>query len=119
LNAGSYRALVISHIRRATDGPVSLANTQPLVRERRERMHCSAHNGRLSEIEAFPVGNLRHFCRVDETDSAVAFSAFSSGLWSLWHDGEKPTLDDRLAVIARRDRSARLASTPRTRISRC
>jgi hypothetical protein len=88
-------------------------------------MHCFAHNGRLLEIEAFAVGYPRYFCRVDETDrvnkpnSEVAFCALLKWLWPLWRDGEKPSLDDRLAVIARRNRSARFASTPRTRISRC
>ena len=43
-----YRSsAVISHIRRATQGRRSLANTQPFARELGGRMHVFAHNGDL------------------------------------------------------------------------
>jgi hypothetical protein len=73
---------------------------------------CPRSKHSRSETFAISVGWTRPTPR-------LLFSAFSSGLWPLWHDGEKPTLDDRLAVAARLNRSARLVSTPRTRISRC
>ena len=38
--------LVLSHIRRATRGPVTLANTQPFIREFGGHVHVFAHNGR-------------------------------------------------------------------------
>ena len=44
---GPATTLAISHIRRATLGVVSLANTQPFVRELAGRMHTFAHNGHL------------------------------------------------------------------------
>src|SRR3970040_386769 len=37
--------LVVSHIRKATQGSVSLANTQPFTRELGGRVHVFAHNG--------------------------------------------------------------------------
>lgn len=43
--------LVLSHIRHATRGGNSLANTQPFVRELGGRMHVFAHNGRLDGVE--------------------------------------------------------------------
>lgn len=39
--------LLISHIRHATRGARTLANTQPLARELGGRTHVFAHNGRL------------------------------------------------------------------------
>jgi glutamine amidotransferase len=92
-------AIVISHIRRATDGPVSLANTQPFVRELGGRMHCFAHNGRLPEIAAL-LSKCEHFRPVGETDSEIAFCALLEQLRPLWRKGAVPGLDDRLAIIA-------------------
>jgi predicted glutamine amidotransferase len=70
------------------------------MRELGGRMHCFAHNGRLPDIAAAPRAR-RHFHPVGETDSEVAFCALLERLWPLWGDGEIPSLDDRLAVIAR------------------
>jgi len=39
--------LVLSHIRKATQGALTLANTQPFARELGGRMHVFAHNGDL------------------------------------------------------------------------
>jgi predicted glutamine amidotransferase len=44
-NQGPATGLAISHIRHATRGEVSLANTQPFVRELGGRTHVFAHNG--------------------------------------------------------------------------
>ncbi len=46
--------LLISHIRHATRGALSLANTQPFGREFGGRTHLFAHNGRLEG--ALPPG---------------------------------------------------------------
>jgi glutamine amidotransferase len=43
--------LIVPHMRHATQGGISLANTQPFVRELGGRMHLFAHNGRLTDIE--------------------------------------------------------------------
>ena len=42
---------VIAHIRHATQGGLSLANTQPFARELGGRMHVFAHNGMLPGVE--------------------------------------------------------------------
>ena len=47
---GSSTPLAISHIRRATQGAVTLANTQPFLRELGGRMHVFAHNGHLPGV---------------------------------------------------------------------
>jgi len=65
--------LVISHIRRATVGAVSMKNCQPFMRELGGRMHVFAHNGHL-ELDALrerlPLGG---YAPVGDTDSERAF----------------------------------------------
>ena len=43
--------LVLSHIRRATRGGISLANTQPFARELGGQLHVFAHNGDLPRVQ--------------------------------------------------------------------
>jgi predicted glutamine amidotransferase len=92
--------LVLSHIRRATRGPISLANTQPFVRELGGRMHVFAHNGRLEGIDDQGTGP-RRFSPVGETDSELAFCILLENLAPLWSGGKVPSLDERQALIAR------------------
>ncbi len=47
----SRSATVIAHVRRATQGPRMLRNTQPFTRELGGRLHVFAHNGMLPGIE--------------------------------------------------------------------
>ena len=47
---GPSTPLALSHIRRATQGAVTLANTQPFVRELAGRTHVFAHNGNLPGV---------------------------------------------------------------------
>ena len=93
--------LVLSHIRRATDGAVSLANTQPFTRELGGRMHAFAHNGRLPGIAALTGGGERRFRPVGDTDSEIALCVLLDRLAPLWAAGEVPALAERLAVIGR------------------
>jgi glutamine amidotransferase len=51
---GPATTLAISHIRHATQGTVTLANTQPFVRELGGVSHCFAHNGNLVGIASDP-----------------------------------------------------------------
>ncbi|MBT8063406.1 MAG: class II glutamine amidotransferase [Gammaproteobacteria bacterium] len=62
---------VISHIRQATVGGVSLRNTQPYVRELFGKLHCFAHNGDL-EFDSAIEGPL-DFQPIGESDSELAF----------------------------------------------
>lgn len=99
-SGGPSTDLAISHIRRATRGTVSLANTQPFVRELGGRMHTFAHNGDLPGIwcsEALALGAHRP---VGETDSEQAFCALLARLAGLWTGNSTPPLQERLDVLA-------------------
>lgn len=89
---------VIAHIRKATQGPRLLRNTQPFTRELGGRAHVFAHNGMLTGIEGdarFPTSRFR---RIGDTDSEHAFCALLDRLAPLWERGQPP-LGDRLAVV--------------------
>ncbi|MBE0547224.1 MAG: class II glutamine amidotransferase, partial [Rubrivivax sp.] len=97
---GPATGLAVSHIRHATRGEVSLANTQPFVRELGGRTHVFAHNGDLPGIygsEALAPGPFRP---VGQTDSEHAFCALLARLGALWQAPDAPTLDARMAVLA-------------------
>lgn len=68
--------LVIAHIRRATRGAMTLANTQPFVRELWGRTHTFAHNGDLDFHPRLDGTTSRRFCPIGETDSETAFCDF-------------------------------------------
>jgi glutamine amidotransferase len=90
--------LVLAHIRHATQGARSLANTQPYARELGGRMHVFAHNGMLPGVEAaFPSAGAR-FQPVGETDSEAAFCGLLNRLAPLWRDGPPPA-EARLAAF--------------------
>lgn len=61
---------VISHIRQANRGEVSLENTHPFIRELWGKNWTYAHNGQLSGYEALEMG---HASPVGQTDSERAF----------------------------------------------
>jgi glutamine amidotransferase len=94
-------SLVISHIRHATRGTVSLQNTQPFVREIGGRMHCFAHNGKLDGIDDHPAFGSRSFTPVGETDSELAACALFSRMAELWRTDAAPTLQQRRSVVTR------------------
>lgn len=97
---GPATDLAISHIRHATRGSLSLANTQPFVRELGGRTHVFAHNGDLPGIEeaiALPPGAHRP---VGQSDSEYAFCALLSRMRPLWIGASAPPLPARLSVLA-------------------
>ena len=64
--------LVLSHIRKATTGPVVLRNTHPFMREFNGRMHSFAFNGNVPGV--FDLGlESNRFIPVGETDAEFAF----------------------------------------------
>ncbi len=93
--------LLISHIRHATQGRISLANTQPFQRELGGRTHVFAHNGRLDGIERRHAGGWHRFRPISETDSEVAFCVLLEQLTPLWQGSTVAALDERLRVVAR------------------
>jgi glutamine amidotransferase len=92
--------IVISHIRLATAGMVSLRNTHPFLRELGGRMHSFAHNGRLPGIENLTAGGETCFRPVGESDSERAFCALLGRLCALWC-GAVPPAAARLAEVTR------------------
>jgi glutamine amidotransferase len=93
--------MVLSHIRHATRGRISLANTQPFARELGGRLHVFAHNGRLGGIESCHAGEWDRFQPVGETDSEIAFCILLERLLDLWQYRMEPSVEDRLAVVKR------------------
>lgn len=91
--------LVISHIRKATQGEHILANCQPFARELGGRMHVFAHNGDLDaqRLSQLPLGLHRP---IGTTDSEYAFCALLQSLSTLWLEASGiPLLEDRLACV--------------------
>ncbi len=98
-NAFSSR-IALSHIRLATQGKVTLRNTQPFQRPLCGRMHIFAHNGDLPGIEdAFPLGSC-HFQPIGDTDSEHAFCLLLQQMKALWREHPHPTLQQRHELIA-------------------
>lgn len=98
LAGGPSTTLALGHIRHATQGARTLANTAPFARELAGRMHVFAHNGNLHGID-ISLGS-GSFQPIGETDSEQAFCALLEKLEELYISAEIPTLKHRLAVIA-------------------
>jgi len=95
---GPATDLALSHIRHATRGAISLANTQPFVRELGGQTHAFAHNGDLPGIfEALAPGR---YHPVGQTDSEHAFCVLLERLRGLWRGSAPPGLEDRLSLVA-------------------
>lgn len=100
-SSGPATHLAISHIRHATQGEISLANTQPFVREMAGLTHTFAHNGNLPGIQSSASLVVNHHRPVGTTDSEHAFCA----LLERWHAAfglhpREPSLHQRLGVVA-------------------
>lgn len=84
---------VVSHIRQANSGAVSLENTHPYTRELWGRNWTFAHNGQLDQVEGLDTG---FYTPVGQTDSEHAFCWLLQQLKSRY-----PTVpEDRLGVFA-------------------
>jgi len=66
-------SITVAHVRRASAGTKSLANTHPFRRAVHGRLHHFAHNGTLHGIEQTPEAQPLIRDRVGETDSELAF----------------------------------------------
>lgn len=93
--------LVISHIRKATQGAHTLGNCQPFARELGGRMHVFAHNGHLDPSrlqDAYPQGANRP---VGETDSEIAFCALLERLRPMWLEADGvPSFEPRWNIVS-------------------
>jgi len=98
---GPKTTLAISHIRHATQGVVSLANTQPFVREFAGAMHTFAHNGDLAGIERSGLLLSDRYAPVGHTDSEFAFCTLLNRLHQLHGRSQsRPSIEERLDVVA-------------------
>jgi len=91
-------SIAIAHIRKATQGPRSLRNTQPFTRELGGRVHLFAHNGMLRGIESHARFQTERFRPIGDTDSEQAFCALLERVASLW-GRELPSMEDRLHEV--------------------
>jgi len=93
--------LVLSHIRKATEGAIAIKNTQPFSRELGGHMHVFVHNGHLPKIREHSRFRVNSFHPVGDTDSEYAFCALLERIRPLWrcHDAI-PDLAARLDLVA-------------------
>jgi glutamine amidotransferase len=98
---GPSTQLAISHIRHATRGAISLANTQPFARELGGRMHVFAHNGHLPGIDDCAVLAPGTYRPVGQTDSELAYCALLARLSEIWSGAEAPSLGERASLLTR------------------
>lgn len=93
--------IVLSQIRRATQGDRSLRNTQPFSRELGGQMHTFVHNGDLGEIAKAPTMRLGVHTPIGDTDSEHAFCVLMERMRAVWRTPRAvPSVDDRLGVFA-------------------
>jgi len=84
----SYQA--VFHVRRATKGTVSFANTHPFVREMWGMSWAFVHHGNVD----WPIESLRGpFQPVGETDTERVFCWILDGLWRIFGDRAPPWKD--------------------------
>ncbi|GAD47818.1 hypothetical protein NT2_01_05920 [Caenibius tardaugens NBRC 16725] len=88
--------LVVAHVRRATVGTPSLANTHPFQRRIHGQTHSFAHNGDLAELKVRYAGSPQAGECVGETDSELAFMVLLSQFAKL---NDTATLADRFEIF--------------------
>lgn len=94
--------LLISHIRQATKGDLTLKNTHPFMRELGGCMHVFAHNGDAQSIQGTPNFTINRFQPIGDTDSEYAFCSLLDKLVPLWekNKGEVPLLKQRFEIVS-------------------
>ncbi|MCP4296135.1 MAG: class II glutamine amidotransferase [Proteobacteria bacterium] len=100
--------LVISHIRRATQGDIKLSNTQPFARELCGQMHLFVHNGDLLHIQKNDAFSMKDFHPLGDTDSEYAYCDLMKRMKEVWQKDNKPDLMKRYELISE---FARITST--------
>jgi predicted glutamine amidotransferase len=94
-------SLVLSHIRKATLGPVASRNCQPFVRELGGAWHSFAHNGDLKGLAGHSRSRAEGSRPIGETDSELAFCALLDALRPLWSRGTLPPIAERRQAVSR------------------
>lgn len=94
-----HSALVLCHIRKATQGDVASRNCQPSMRELGGVWHSFAHNGNLKGLQEDPRFNASNYQTIGETDSEYAFCALMDRMQTLWRSGHRPTYEARRDVV--------------------
>ncbi len=93
--------MVVSHIRKATQGDIAIRNTQPFSRELGGSMHVFAHNGHVPDARNGSQFSIDAFHPIGETDSEYAFCALLERIRPLWRNAEGiPDLAARFEVVA-------------------
>lgn len=94
-------ALVLSHLRHATQGDAAVRNCQPFVRELGGAMHVFAHNGNLDRGSLACLTSPDGFRPVGETDSELAFCVLLERLRPLWRGAAGvPSVERRREIVA-------------------
>ena len=91
--------LLISHIRKATQGKPALWNTQPFARELGGKMHVFAHNGDLVAIQNLTISTPSVFTPIGNTDSESAFCYLLGKLSSIWRQKSPPSISQRYDLV--------------------
>jgi len=91
--------IIISHIRLATTGEVSIRNTQPFARELGGRLHVFTHNGELGNIEHKLDLTQSPYKPIGKTDSEIAFCYLMQNMEKIWKQGSIPNLEKRYQVF--------------------
>ncbi len=92
---GVTSPLVIAHIRHASVGSNSFANTHPFERELGGVRHVFAHNGNVVDIRREPP-TLGGFHPIGDTDSEYAFCVLLNRLTGAWRGPEPPSAATRI-----------------------
>jgi len=91
--------LVLSHIRKATQGSICLRNTQPFMRELGGQPHVFAHNGDLGNVRERVNIAEGPYRTIGDTDSEHAFCYLLKLMQPLWQAAIAPTMAQRLEVF--------------------
>ena len=90
---------IISHIRFATQGEVSVRNTQPFSRELGGNRHVFAHNGDFHNLEEKLDVNLERFKPIGNTDSELSFCYLMEIMATIWDRKKPPSLIKRFKIF--------------------
>jgi len=101
VKAHNFRSkIIISHIRKATQGEKTLRNTQPFCRELRGNMHTFVHNGDLIQLASNPKVRLDNYFPLGNTDSEYAFCFLMNLMGEIWKADFPPGIEERYEVIS-------------------